>query len=49
MPSNLSGSTFLAGDGLFHGDESKFIGGSVFSGAIILFKCGSLPLVVGSI
>ena len=49
MPSNLPGGTSLAGDGLFHGDESTFIRGSVLCGILILFKCGGLPLVVGSV
>ena len=49
MPSNLPGGTSLADDGLFHGDESTFIRGSVLRGILILFKCGGLPLVVGSV
>ena len=49
MPSNLPNGTSLAGDGSFYGDESTFIGGSVYSVVLILIKFCGLPLGVISV
>ena len=48
MPSNSVGRTSLAGNGLFQGGESNFIGGSVLCCVLILLRSGGLSLVVGS-
>ena len=48
MLSNSLGRTSLAGDGLFQGGESNFIGGSFLCCVLILFRSGELSLLVGS-